>query len=159
MLSLDQHQSMNGYAYADNSPVTFSDPTGLKKGGGGLGDLLGIIGAVIGGTVGAVLGVVGDVISSIGGGGGGGGGGTGTATYASTGTATCYYAMGTNQCTTTGGAPPMTDNNTNTGNSCGGTSSGYPACPGLIGEQGNPEQAKDEAHDAEARAELVAFVG
>ena len=30
VLSLDQHQSLNGYAYADNSPVTFSDPTGLK---------------------------------------------------------------------------------------------------------------------------------
>lgn len=25
VLSLDTHQSMNGYAYADNSPVTFSD--------------------------------------------------------------------------------------------------------------------------------------
>jgi RHS repeat-associated protein len=146
VLSLDQHQSMNGYAYADNSPITFSDPTGLKKGGGGLGDLLGIIGAVIGGTVGAVLGVVGDVLSGGGGGGGssgGGGGGTGTATYASTGTTTCYYAMGMNQCTTTGGAPPMTDNNTNTGNSCGGTASGYPACPGLIGDQGNPELVKE----------------
>ncbi|MFE3559550.1 RHS repeat-associated core domain-containing protein [Streptomyces sp. NPDC059193] len=29
VLSLDQHQSLNGYTYANNSPVTFSDPTGL----------------------------------------------------------------------------------------------------------------------------------
>ncbi|MEV4341012.1 RHS repeat-associated core domain-containing protein [Streptomyces sp. NPDC049590] len=28
MLVLDQHQSLNGYAYANNSPITFSDPTG-----------------------------------------------------------------------------------------------------------------------------------
>ncbi|MGW5424263.1 RHS repeat-associated core domain-containing protein [Streptomyces sp. NPDC003943] len=28
-LTLAQHQSLNGYAYANNSPVTFSDPTGL----------------------------------------------------------------------------------------------------------------------------------
>ncbi|MFF3032268.1 RHS repeat-associated core domain-containing protein [Streptomyces rubiginosohelvolus] len=147
VLSLDQHQSLNGYAYADNSPVTFSDPTGLKKSGGGLGGLLGLIGAVIGGAVGAVLVVVGAVLSSIGGGGsgggGGGGGGKGTATYASTGTTTCHYAMGMNQCTTTGGAPPMTDSNTITGNSCNGTGSGYPACPGLIGDQGNPEMVKE----------------
>nr|WP_246258711.1 RHS repeat-associated core domain-containing protein [Streptomyces typhae] len=30
ILSLDQHQSLNGYAYANNSPVTYSDPTGLE---------------------------------------------------------------------------------------------------------------------------------
>ncbi|MGW7172304.1 RHS repeat domain-containing protein [Streptomyces xanthophaeus] len=42
VLSLDQHQSLNGYSYANNSPVTFSDPTGLEScgsagycGGGG----------------------------------------------------------------------------------------------------------------------------
>ncbi|MFH8657881.1 RHS repeat-associated core domain-containing protein [Streptomyces afghaniensis] len=29
ILTLDQHQSLNGYAYANNAPVTFSDPTGL----------------------------------------------------------------------------------------------------------------------------------
>ncbi|MEU7052553.1 RHS repeat-associated core domain-containing protein [Streptomyces eurythermus] len=28
MLVLEQHQSLNGYAYANNSPITFSDPTG-----------------------------------------------------------------------------------------------------------------------------------
>ncbi|MGV9761685.1 RHS repeat-associated core domain-containing protein [Streptomyces tricolor] len=28
LLVLDQHQSLNGYAYANNSPITFSDPTG-----------------------------------------------------------------------------------------------------------------------------------
>lgn len=31
VLSLDQHQSLNGYSYANNSPVTFSDPTGLES--------------------------------------------------------------------------------------------------------------------------------
>ncbi|WP_399925102.1 RHS repeat-associated core domain-containing protein [Streptomyces kanamyceticus] len=39
VLTLDQHQSLNGYSYADNSPITSSDPTGLTKmtpnGGGG----------------------------------------------------------------------------------------------------------------------------
>ncbi|WP_351234773.1 RHS repeat-associated core domain-containing protein [Streptomyces sp. NPDC002133] len=29
VLVLDQHQSLNGYAYANNTPVTASDPTGL----------------------------------------------------------------------------------------------------------------------------------
>ncbi|AWZ10548.1 RHS repeat-associated core domain-containing protein [Streptomyces sp. ICC4] len=31
VLSLDQHQSLNGYTYANNSPVTNSDPTGLES--------------------------------------------------------------------------------------------------------------------------------
>ncbi|MER5384449.1 RHS repeat-associated core domain-containing protein [Streptomyces sp. NPDC002688] len=40
LLSPDQHQSLNGYSYASNSPVTNSDPTGLlteptEPGGGG----------------------------------------------------------------------------------------------------------------------------
>jgi RHS repeat-associated protein len=149
ILSVDAHQSLNGYAYADNNPITFSDPTGLKK-NKGLGALLGVIGAALGGVVGAVISTVGAVIGAIGGGGGGtwGGGGnglSGTATTVSTGTTKCYYAMGMNQCTTTSGAPPMTDNSTNTGNSGCGTpsASGYPACPGLIGEQGNPEIVKE----------------
>ncbi|WP_327350273.1 RHS repeat-associated core domain-containing protein [Streptomyces sp. NBC_01304] len=30
LLSLDQHQSLNGYAYANNTPITSSDPTGLR---------------------------------------------------------------------------------------------------------------------------------
>ncbi|MFJ6539129.1 RHS repeat-associated core domain-containing protein [Streptomyces sp. NPDC091385] len=29
VLALDQHQSLNGYAYGNNNPVTLSDPTGL----------------------------------------------------------------------------------------------------------------------------------
>ncbi|WP_240110489.1 RHS repeat-associated core domain-containing protein [Streptomyces sp. MUM 203J] len=29
LLSLEQHQSLNGYSYANNSPVTSTDPTGL----------------------------------------------------------------------------------------------------------------------------------
>ncbi|WP_309485303.1 RHS repeat-associated core domain-containing protein [Streptomyces sp. WELS2] len=29
MLVLDQHQSLNGYAYANNTPVTMSDPSGM----------------------------------------------------------------------------------------------------------------------------------
>ncbi|WP_158101817.1 hypothetical protein [Streptomyces swartbergensis] len=48
-----------------------------------------------------------------------------------------------NQCTTTGGALVMTDNSTNTGNSRNGTSSAHPACPGLIGDQGNPQPVKE----------------
>ncbi|MEU2262681.1 polymorphic toxin-type HINT domain-containing protein [Streptomyces sp. NPDC019645] len=31
MLTLDQHQSLNGYSYANNTPVTSSDPTGLES--------------------------------------------------------------------------------------------------------------------------------
>ncbi|WP_435970193.1 RHS repeat-associated core domain-containing protein [Streptomyces sp. Qhu_M48] len=30
VLSLDQHQSLNGYNYANNTPITQSDPTGLR---------------------------------------------------------------------------------------------------------------------------------
>lgn len=45
VLTLEQHQSLNGYAYANNSPATFSDTTGLwlddgwghNEPGGGLG--------------------------------------------------------------------------------------------------------------------------
>lgn len=39
VLSLEQHQSLNGYAYANNNPVTTSDPTGLRAddGSGGRG--------------------------------------------------------------------------------------------------------------------------
>ncbi|MFH8836309.1 RHS repeat-associated core domain-containing protein [Streptomyces sp. NPDC017868] len=33
LLSLDQPQSLNGYNYANNSPVTFTDPTGMKSDG------------------------------------------------------------------------------------------------------------------------------
>ncbi|MEV6328658.1 RHS repeat-associated core domain-containing protein [Streptomyces sp. NPDC051909] len=32
ILSLDRHQSLNGYAYANNAPVTYSDPSGLEIG-------------------------------------------------------------------------------------------------------------------------------
>ncbi|WP_329026147.1 RHS repeat-associated core domain-containing protein [Streptomyces sp. NBC_01423] len=34
VLALDQHQSLNGYSYANNTPVTASDPTGLACYGG-----------------------------------------------------------------------------------------------------------------------------
>ncbi|MDX2730989.1 RHS repeat-associated core domain-containing protein [Streptomyces sp. PA03-2a] len=39
VLALDQHQSLNGYSYANNTPVTASDPTGLAADGkcGGVG--------------------------------------------------------------------------------------------------------------------------
>ncbi|WP_260844948.1 RHS repeat-associated core domain-containing protein [Streptomyces sp. SLBN-31] len=32
LLSLDQHQSLNGYTYGNNNPATFSDPTGTEIG-------------------------------------------------------------------------------------------------------------------------------
>ncbi|MEU6285231.1 RHS repeat-associated core domain-containing protein, partial [Streptomyces sp. NPDC047028] len=35
LLTLDQHQSLNGYAYANNNPVTNSDSTGTTLDGGG----------------------------------------------------------------------------------------------------------------------------
>ncbi|WP_336319704.1 RHS repeat-associated core domain-containing protein [Streptomyces lavendofoliae] len=35
VLTLDQHQSLNGYNYANNTPVTASDPTGLMPDHGG----------------------------------------------------------------------------------------------------------------------------
>ncbi|MFF5492568.1 RHS repeat-associated core domain-containing protein [Streptomyces aquilus] len=31
-LTLDQHQSLNGYSYANNNPATYADPTGLEIG-------------------------------------------------------------------------------------------------------------------------------
>ncbi|MFI2349362.1 polymorphic toxin-type HINT domain-containing protein [Streptomyces sp. NPDC019443] len=33
LLSVDQHQSLNGYNYANNTPVTSADPTGLRSDG------------------------------------------------------------------------------------------------------------------------------
>lgn len=35
ILSVNQHQSLNGYSYASNTPVTASDSTGLMRDGGG----------------------------------------------------------------------------------------------------------------------------
>ncbi|MFG2970699.1 MULTISPECIES: restriction endonuclease fold toxin [unclassified Streptomyces] len=32
LLSLDQHQSLNGYTYGNNNPTTFADPTGTEVG-------------------------------------------------------------------------------------------------------------------------------
>ncbi|WP_329291440.1 restriction endonuclease fold toxin [Streptomyces pseudovenezuelae] len=32
VLSLDQHQSLNGYTYGNNNPATFADPTGMEIG-------------------------------------------------------------------------------------------------------------------------------
>ncbi|MGW1767543.1 RHS repeat domain-containing protein [Streptomyces sp. NPDC002073] len=34
LLEVDKHQTLNGYSYAQNSPVTFSDPTGMCLDGG-----------------------------------------------------------------------------------------------------------------------------
>ncbi|GAB7108578.1 RHS repeat-associated core domain-containing protein [Streptomyces phaeofaciens JCM 4814] len=67
LLEPDKPQSLNGYAYASNSPVTNSDPTGMSD---GLGGIIGAIGAIIGGAVGAILGIAGAAISAIGAGGG-----------------------------------------------------------------------------------------
>ncbi|MFJ4713697.1 RHS repeat-associated core domain-containing protein [Streptomyces sp. NPDC088785] len=72
LLEPEKPQSLNGYAYAGNSPVTNADPTGMSD---GLGSLLGIIGAVVGGAVGALITAVGvglDAIGSLSGGSGGG---------------------------------------------------------------------------------------
>ncbi|MFG2132252.1 RHS repeat-associated core domain-containing protein [Streptomyces sp. NPDC048751] len=62
LLEPDKPQSLNGYAYASNSPVTNSDPTGNSD---GIGGIIGAIGAIIGGVVGAVLGVVGAAIDAV----------------------------------------------------------------------------------------------
>ncbi|MFI9241973.1 RHS repeat-associated core domain-containing protein [Streptomyces sp. NPDC053086] len=82
LLEPDKPQTLNGYAYASNTPVTNSDPSGTSD---GLGGILGAIGAVLGGVLGGVLGVLGAVIDTIGSGGGGGGGGYGTAPTGSSG--------------------------------------------------------------------------
>ncbi|MET9278168.1 RHS repeat-associated core domain-containing protein [Streptomyces anthocyanicus] len=74
LLEPDKPNTLNGYAYASNSPVTNSDPSGTSD---GLGGLLGAIGAIIGGVVGAVIGAVGAAITAVGSLGGGGGGGWG----------------------------------------------------------------------------------
>ncbi|WP_079087113.1 polymorphic toxin-type HINT domain-containing protein [Streptomyces silvensis] len=107
ILSLDQHQSLNGYAYANNSPVTYSDPTGLefcaddyckapKNGGGGSGGGGGKGGSGhcpsnpiaawdCGGASPWPGGVTSPGPGSFGGGGGGGSGGGGTARTSSGG--------------------------------------------------------------------------
>lgn len=147
LLAVDQHQSLNGYSYANNTPVTASDPTGLKPvhdSGGGGGTCYFVLLDPCGGTT-----------STPGGGGGGtcyyvlldpcgtGGGGGGTATTTSTGTteSQCYYAMGMNYCTGGGGgavAGPG-DSYSSAGNS--GYTGGYPVAPGAISGEGDGKNA------------------
>jgi RHS repeat-associated protein len=85
LLEPNRPQTLNGYAYAGNNPVTSADPTGMSD---GLGGILGIIGAVVGGAIGGIIGAVGAVLDTVLGGGGGGtgnGGGGGTASTSSGG--------------------------------------------------------------------------
>ncbi|EFF93892.1 large secreted protein [Streptomyces sp. e14] len=70
LLEPERPQTLNGYAYASNSPVTNTDPSGTSD---GLGALLGLIGALVGGVVGGMIGAVGAVIGAVGSLGGGGG--------------------------------------------------------------------------------------
>ncbi|WP_375803515.1 RHS repeat domain-containing protein [Streptomyces sp. A012304] len=67
LLEPEKPQTLNGYAYSSNSPVTHSDPTGMSD---SIGGILGTIGAIIGGAVGAVLGLVGAALDAVGSGGG-----------------------------------------------------------------------------------------
>jgi len=52
--SLGDPQSWNGYSYASNSPLAYTDPSGL----GIFGDIFGILGGMFGGPLGAFLGGV-----------------------------------------------------------------------------------------------------
>ncbi|MEU4101986.1 RHS repeat-associated core domain-containing protein [Streptomyces tanashiensis] len=92
LLSTDQHQSLNGYSYANQHPTTSSDPTGLRETCGAYGnsctptrpELSGTVpgdvqkpsegGNTNGGTVTPGAGEASGTASSGGGGGGGGGG-------------------------------------------------------------------------------------
>ncbi|WP_301251572.1 RHS repeat-associated core domain-containing protein [Streptomyces somaliensis] len=67
-LELHKHQSMNGYSYVENNPVTLSDPTGLSSG----------FTCVAGKTCSEGAAKLEENVSNAGWGGGGGGGGGGT---------------------------------------------------------------------------------
>ncbi|MEV7142224.1 RHS repeat-associated core domain-containing protein [Streptomyces tauricus] len=98
VLALDQHQSINGYSYGGNNPITNADPTGLQypadQGGSGgsngsgcyfmLTDPCGGVTLNPNGNGGGCYYVLVDPCG--GGGGGGGGGGNGTSQTSSTGT-------------------------------------------------------------------------
>ncbi|MHA5048805.1 RHS repeat-associated core domain-containing protein [Streptomyces sp. SD15] len=105
ILSIDQHQSVNGYSYAGNSPVTQSDPTGLQypvdQGGSG--------GSNGTGCYFVLTDPCGGVTTKPGGSGGVGGSG-------------CYYVL-TDACGTSGGGGGGGGGTSHTGSS-GHTSSG-----------------------------------
>ncbi|WP_405960541.1 RHS repeat-associated core domain-containing protein [Streptomyces sp. NBC_00024] len=67
LLEPDKPQTLNGYAYSSNSPITNSDPTGMSDGVGGI---LGGISAIVGGAVRGLRNIIGSAIDAIGSSGG-----------------------------------------------------------------------------------------
>ncbi|MFE9249626.1 RHS repeat-associated core domain-containing protein [Streptomyces sp. NPDC007088] len=93
VLEAQKPQSLNGYAYANNNPATFTDPTGLSYS-----DIFSAIGALIGGVIGAVITMVGAVLDAVGTGSGSSTGNTGgtaaTSSFGTTGGSTNRWQPG-----------------------------------------------------------------
>lgn len=140
LLALDQHQSLNGYAYANNTPVTASDPTGMGIGcGKGMqegcpanddnGD-----GHIDSGDADNNTASNPGTANTIGTASTDSGGNTGP---------TCYYAMGMNYCSGGTSAGPA-DIDSSSGNyDTHGYTGGYPVAPDLVGESGDPALLKE----------------
>ncbi|WP_371572841.1 RHS repeat-associated core domain-containing protein [Streptomyces sp. NBC_01314] len=67
LLEPDKPQTLNGYAYSSNSPITNSAPTGMSDGVGGI---LGGISAIVGGAVRGLRNIIGSTVDAIGSSGG-----------------------------------------------------------------------------------------
>ncbi|MET7780938.1 RHS repeat-associated core domain-containing protein [Streptomyces sp. NPDC005388] len=135
VLSVDQHQSLNGYSYAGNSPVTQSDPTGLQypadQGSSG--------GANGTGCYFVLQDPCGGVTTKPGGSGGAGGSG-------------CYYVL-TDACGTSGGGG---GGGTARTNSSGHTSSGKSySCSGV----GPAEMCRPNTGPQDTRTDAGNYLG
>jgi RHS repeat-associated protein len=124
LLALDQHQSLNGYVYANNNPTTHADPTGLYTWEGDNSPYFDTGGTGGTSTVGNAPGNDRPDGAHAGCDGYGCGGGGAPTSGETSGTASgnsgaskpqCYYAMGLNHCET-GANAVATDSSSSSGN-------------------------------------------
>ncbi|MFE6904057.1 RHS repeat-associated core domain-containing protein, partial [Streptomyces sp. NPDC057717] len=144
LLTLDQHQSLNGYSYANQHPTTTSDPTGLQDADCASRVATKCSGGVPTSDSGMDVSKENTLCSpgmycwDLG----------GTAPVDSSGNTgntgpTCYYAMGMNSCSGGTSAGPA-DIDSNSGNyDTHGYTGGYPVAPDLVGESGDPALLKE----------------
>ncbi|MFJ9079450.1 polymorphic toxin-type HINT domain-containing protein [Streptomyces sp. NPDC102278] len=136
LLDANRPQTLNGYVYAANNPATLSDPSGASI----LDWLTDLLSPFSNGFFVAVKKAFGFATAIRSG---------SSHIQVTPGKQTCHYAMGSNQCSTSspqyklvnGPAAPFKEHQ----KAVNTTSSGYPACPDCIGEQGNPAVMKEIA--------------
>ncbi|MFD9535101.1 polymorphic toxin-type HINT domain-containing protein [Streptomyces sp. NPDC060010] len=136
LLDANRPQTLNGYVYAANNPATLSDPSGAAI-FDWVTDLLSPTSFGFFAAVKKAFGFARAVFSGK------------SHIQIAPGKQTCHYAMGSNHCSTSspqyklvnGPAAPVKERE----KAVNTTSSGYPACPDCIGEQGNPLIMKEMA--------------